>query len=226
MHVAAVIPAAGLGTRLSAGGDAGVPKALRMVAGRSMLQRSIDVLSPFVDEIVIALPPDLVGAPFGSRSASVRSVPGGSTRQRSVANALASLTNEIGWVLVHDAARALVPADVVRRVLAALHGGADCVVPAIAPADSLRQVGSSGANAPLARSAIRLVQTPQGFSGAVLRRGHELATDDAATDDAVLAEAAGATVTLVDGDPLAFKITHPLDLALAEALLADDGAMS
>lgn len=221
VHAVAIIPAAGLGTRLSAGDDGAVPKALRLIAGRSLLQRSVDLLSPFADEIVVALPPDLTATPLESPHATVRYVSGGSTRQRSVANALADVSDDVEWVLVHDAARALVPPAVVRRVLAALHDGAACVVPAIAPADSLRRVAPDGVNAPLARSSVRLVQTPQGFTAAALRRGHEQALDDAATDDASLAEAAGATVTLVDGDPLAFKITHPLDLALAEALLTE-----
>lgn len=155
---------------------------------------------------------------------AVQFVAGGGTRQQSVAFALAALDEAVTWVLVHDAARALVPAEVVRRVLATLRGGAACVVPTIAPADSLRQVDADGGNAPLARSRVRLVQTPQGFTVEALRRGHESATDSAATDDATLVEAAGEAVTLVEGDPLAFKITHPLDLALAEALLGAPAA--
>lgn len=217
---------------MSAAGDVRLPKALLAVAGRTLLQRSVDALAAYVDVIVVALPIGLTDPPpLDCGAAAVLFVEGGSTRQQSVARALTALTalkddarssRSVDWVLVHDAARALVPPDVVRRVLAALRAGASCVVPTIAPADSLRQIGRDGRNAPLARSTVRLVQTPQGFTLDSLRRGHLLAADQAATDDASLVEATGETVTLVEGDPRAFKITHPLDLALASALLSAD----
>jgi 2-C-methyl-D-erythritol 4-phosphate cytidylyltransferase len=105
-------------------------------------------------------------------------------------------------------------------VLAALEAGATCVVPVIPVSDSLRGVAPGGTNAPLDRAGVRLVQTPQGFTLEALRRGHAGARTDGATDDATLVEATGESVTLVDGDPLAFKITTPLDLLLAEAVLA------
>ncbi len=220
--VAAIIVAAGQGTRLGdLAGARPVPKAFRMVNGRTLVQRSVDVLTPFVDQIVIAVPPDrLHSAAVPRSSASVVVTPGGASRQQSVANALDRLSDDVRWVLVHDAARALVPPEVVRRVLSALHDGACCVVPAIAPHDSLRQGSADGGNSPLDRSRVWLVQTPQGFSAEALRRGHALAATDTATDDATLVEATGEAVTLVEGDPRAFKITHPLDLELAEALLS------
>lgn len=192
-----------------------------MVAGRSLLQRSVEALAPYVDEIVVVLPAghrdrtDVDGGP-----ARVVSVSGGITRQHSVRNALAALSGSVEWVLVHDAARALVPPQVVRRVLAALQSGALCVVPAIAPHDSLRLLTTEGRSEPLDRSQVRLVQTPQGFTVGALKRGHEMAEAETATDDATLVESTGEAVTLVAGDPRAFKITHPLDLALAEAILS------
>jgi len=201
-------------------GDAGAPKALRVLAGRSLLQRSVDALAPFVDEIVVAAPPESLDAVvLESGDTPLVVVEGGSTRQRSVRKALAALSDSVAWVLVHDAARPLVPADVVRRVLAALHEGAGCVVPTIAPPDSLRRLAPDGSNEPLERSRVRLVQTPQGFAVDALRHAHETARTDLATDDATLVEAIGEAVTLVEGDPRAFKITRPVDLLLAEALL-------
>lgn len=220
--VAAIIPAGGDGSRLGVvGGEPPVPKALRLLAGRSLLQRSIDVLAPYVDEIVVAVHPTAAEAlRLESRDIRLEVVIGGSTRQESVRNALAALSGRVRTVLVHDAARALMPADVVRRVLAALADGATCVVPAIPVADSLRVVSSDGSSAAADRTTLRLVQTPQGFALDALRRAHAAANTDRATDDASLVEDVGEPVTLVAGDPRGFKITYPFDLMLAESLLA------
>lgn len=220
--VAAIIPAAGAGTRLTgAGSGAGSPKALRELSGRSLVQRSIDALAPYVDEIVVAVPSaGLSEIELHADDASLHVVAGGATRQESVRKALGALNARAAWVLVHDAARPLVPPDVVRRVLDALADGAECVVPVITTPDSLRQVQAQGRNQALPRDAVRLVQTPQGFTVAALRRGHSEPVGDDATDDATLVETAGSTVVLVEGDPWAFKITTPLDLRLAEALVA------
>jgi 2-C-methyl-D-erythritol 4-phosphate cytidylyltransferase len=108
-------------------------------------------------------------------------------------------------------------------VLAALEAGAEAVVPAIASPDSLRHVDDGGGTtAAVPRESIRLVQTPQGFTVDALRRGHALATHDLATDDATLVELSGVAVVVVAGDPLAFKITTALDLALAETVLGGE----
>jgi len=217
---AAIIPAGGTGSRLGSVSAPPPPKALRQLAGRTLLQRSIDVLSTYVDEIVVAAPADLVGSlQVDAPGVPLVVVPGGSTRQESVRNALESMSRTVEWVLVHDAARPLVPPEVIERVLEALRRGCTCVVPAIEPHDSLRWLAADGANAALDRSQARLVQTPQGFTAEALLRGHRSSLSDLATDDASLVEATGAPVTLVDGDPLAFKITHPMDLLLAEALV-------
>ena len=149
-------------------------------------------------------------------------VAGGATRQESVANALAVLPDDIEFVLVHDAARALTPSDVVARVLASLHDGANAVVPAIPVADTVKVVEDHAVMRTLDRASLRAVQTPQGFTRAALERAHQHAQEqgvDDVTDDAGLCEAAGIAVRVVDGDQLAFKITRPLDLVLAEAIL-------
>lgn len=149
-------------------------------------------------------------------------VAGGATRQQSVALALAVLPDDVDLVLVHDAARALTPPSVVHRVLDALHDGASAVIPAIAVADTVKVIEDAAVIRTLDRTTLRAVQTPQGFTRAALEFAHQSAVErgvDDVTDDAGLAEAAGIPVRVVDGDGLAFKITRPLDLVLAEAVL-------
>jgi 2-C-methyl-D-erythritol 4-phosphate cytidylyltransferase len=220
--VAAIIPAAGAGVRLGTAVDgSAAPKALRMLAGRTLLQRSVAALADHVDQVVVAVPADSLDlVHFHEPFVPVLMVAGGLTRQRSVSNALAALPEDVEYVLVHDAARPLVPSAVVRRVLAALRAGGRCVVPVIAAHDSLRWLNDDGSTAPLDRARARLVQTPQGFAVDALRAAHASAVTELATDDASLVESCGETVILVEGDPRAFKITEPLDLLVAEALLA------
>lgn len=149
-------------------------------------------------------------------------VAGGATRQESVANGLAVLPDDIEFVLVHDAARALTPVRVVANVLDALHDGAQAAVPAIAIADTVKAVEDGAVMRTVDRSTLRAAQTPQGFTRAALERAHQHAQErgiDDVTDDAGLCELAGIPVRVVAGDPLAFKITRPLDLVLAEAIL-------
>lgn len=149
-------------------------------------------------------------------------VAGGATRQQSVAEALAVLPDDIEYVLVHDAARALTPVAVTERVLASLLDGANAVVPGIPVVDTVKLVEDGAVMHTVDRATLRIVQTPQGFTRAALERAHQVAQEqgvDDTTDDAGLCEAAGISVRVVDGDPLAFKITRPLDLVLAEAIM-------
>lgn len=151
-------------------------------------------------------------------------LPGGATRQDSVQLGLASLPDDVDIVLVHDAARPFVPAAVVRRVVAAVVAGADAVVPVLPVIDTVKEVDSAGAVvATPDRSVLRLTQTPQGFRRSLLERAYS-AEGLIATDDAGLVEQIGGLVQAVDGDPLAFKITGPLDLLLADAVLHASGA--
>jgi 2-C-methyl-D-erythritol 4-phosphate cytidylyltransferase len=123
-------------------------------------------------------------------------------------------------VLVHDAARPLTPPAVVRRVVDAVAAGHGAVVPVIPMADTVKRVDDDGAVlSTVDRSALRSVQTPQGFRAEVLARAHGSASDPL-TDDAGLVEAIGDPVHTVEGDPLAFKITTAWDLRIAELLLA------
>ena len=154
-------------------------------------------------------------------SKDVQVVAGGGTRQESVRLALVSLDEDIDVVLVHDAARPLVPAELVDAVASAVRAGAEAVVPVLPLVDTVKQVDGQGdVVATLDRSRLRAVQTPQGFRRSALERAHVAADGTVATDDAGLVELAGIVVATISGSAEALKVTHPLDLVLAEALLA------
>ncbi len=145
-------------------------------------------------------------------------VPGGAERGDSVAAGLQVLGDDVDIVLVHDAARCLTPVEVFDRVIAAVAAGAGAVVPGTAVVDTIKQVDADGfvVGTP-DRSALRAVQTPQGFRRDVLARAHARSSD--ATDDAGLVERLGERVLLVEGDPRALKVTTPTDLEAAALLL-------
>ena len=175
---------------------------------------------PSVGPIVVAAPVADVDAVRDQLAAyDVVVVAGGAERQDSVRAALAALPAEVELVLVHDAARCLTPVEVVERVVAALRSGAPAVVPVLPVADTVKQVADDRVVRTVDRAALVSVQTPQGFLRALLEQAH---ADGAAglTDDAGLVEAMGAPVVTVPGADEAFKVTRPLDLLLAEALLA------
>ncbi|QEU86436.1 2-C-methyl-D-erythritol 4-phosphate cytidylyltransferase [Streptomyces viridosporus] len=230
-RTAAVIPAAGRGVRLGPG----VPKALRALGGTPMLIHAIRAMaaSRAVSLVVVVAPPDgaaevrtLLDAHALPERTDFLVVPGGGSRQESVRLGLEALPPGYDIVLVHDAARPLVPVDTVDAVIEAVRDGAVAVVPVLPLADTVKQVESAGAPggpervvATPDRSLLRAVQTPQGFDRATLVRAHETVTDDV-TDDASMVEQLGPTVVTVPGHEEAFKVTRPLDLVLAEAVLA------
>ena len=147
-------------------------------------------------------------------------VTGGVERTDSVAAGLAALRPTDEVVLVHDAARALAPPSLFSRLVREVRAGHDAVVPGLPVADTIKQVDAAGRVVGTPdRSALRAIQTPQAFRRAVLERAH--ASGATATDDAALVERDGGTVHVVDGDRLAFKITTPDDLAVAQRHLAD-----
>lgn len=198
----AVLVAAGAGKRF------GEPKHAVDLLGRQMWEWGRDALfAGGVAEVVV------VGAVPGG-------VPGGVRRRDSVASGLAMIPGEVEHVLVHDAARPLLSADLVARVLAALAGGADAVVPAVPVRDTLKTVVGSVVVGTVDRSHMMMIQTPQGFRVEVLRAAHA-ASDDDMTDDAALVEAIGGSVVTVTGDPRNIKVTYPEDLEVVRRLLGD-----
>ncbi|MCX4644667.1 MULTISPECIES: 2-C-methyl-D-erythritol 4-phosphate cytidylyltransferase [unclassified Streptomyces] len=231
-RTAAVIPAAGRGVRLGPG----APKALRALNGTPMLIHAVRAMaaSRSVSLVVVVAPPDEASAAevktlLADHALPERTdfvvVPGGETRQESVKLGLDALPPGIDVVLVHDAARPLVPVDTVDGVIEAVREGAPAVVPALPLADTVKQVEARTDGGPELvvatpeRARLRAVQTPQGFDRATLVRAHETVTDNV-TDDAGMVEQLGEPVVVVPGHEEAFKVTRPLDLVLAEAVLA------
>lgn len=224
--VAAVIPAAGRGVRLGPG----APKALRALGGVPILVHAVRAMvrARAVSQAVVVAPADDVAevrALLGSHGLpddkDIRIIAGGATRQESVRLGLAALPDCVDVVLVHDAARPLVPADVVDAVAAAVRAGAPAVVPVLPLADTVKEVDpvTGAVVGTPERARLRAVQTPQGFDRATLAKAHATVTD-AVTDDAGMVERLGVPVLTVAGDEEAFKVTRPLDLVLAEAVLA------
>ncbi|WP_082046132.1 IspD/TarI family cytidylyltransferase [Arthrobacter sp. L77] len=168
---------------------------------------------------------DTLGTPTPVR---ITAVTGGSTRTASVRAGLDTLPPTVGIVLVHDAARSLTPPAVFQRVAAAVAEGSPAVIPVLPVVDTVKVVDGDLVTATPDRAALRAVQTPQGFDAGTLRAAHAgaAAAHPGVTDDAMLMEALGHAVRVVDGDPLAFKVTTPLDLVIAEALLAQRAAGS
>lgn len=221
MSVWAILVAAGRGERLGAD----QPKAFAKLGDLPLLAEPLRRLdeSDWVDAVVVVAPPGweepaiLLAEELGC--AKVRAcVPGGDTRAGSVRNGIAEVPDDAAAVLVHDAARPLLPDDVIERVLASLAEGWDGVVPGVPVPDTLKRVaGDGGVEETIARDGLWAVQTPQAFPVGTLRRA--LAGEAEATDCAGLVEASGGRVKVVPGDPLLLKVTTADDLARIEGLL-------
>jgi 2-C-methyl-D-erythritol 4-phosphate cytidylyltransferase len=217
----AVVPAAGSGERLAAG----VPKAFYQLDGRTLVERAVEGLlkSGVVDRVVVAVPADRTDRAKLILGGDATVVAGGVNRLESVARALEAVADpEIpDFVLVHDAARALTPPDLVIRVVESLRAGHLAVIPVLPLSDTVKVVDANGAvlGTP-ERAGLRAAQTPQGFATNLLLRAYQQAGTADFTDDASLVEHIGGQVQVVDGDPLAFKITTRLDLLLAQAIVA------
>lgn len=228
-RVTAIIAAAGVGKRLGAD----MPKAYVELGGRTLLERSIRAMirSEIVDEILVVISPVMRGfatnllekAGLFSAEVPVKLVDGGAERFDSVWCGLQAIPEEHGVVLVHDAARALTPPGMIARVSRAVLEGHDAVIPVVAVSDTIKQVAGSMVVSTPPRSALAAVQTPQAFDLATLRAANrqyfsQQPADFAPTDDASLIEWAGGSVYCVQGDPMALKVTTPLDFALAKVL--------
>jgi 2-C-methyl-D-erythritol 4-phosphate cytidylyltransferase len=241
-----VILAAGSGERLGAP----VPKAFSPLGGRPMAAYSLRAVSlcDRIDRIVVVVPAgyqaalakDLGANPDGFivGDLPIETVVGGATRQASVRAGLAAVPAEVSAVVVHDAARPFATAGLFGQVVDALsrvprspHGersggdGPDGIVPALACHDTVKRVRNGMIVETVSRDELVLAQTPQAFRTDALRRSHELAVERglAATDDAMLLEAAGYRVAVIPGEPANVKITTAEDLAEAERLIGSGG---
>jgi 2-C-methyl-D-erythritol 4-phosphate cytidylyltransferase / 2-C-methyl-D-erythritol 2,4-cyclodiphosphate synthase len=219
MHVTAIIAAGGRGVRMGGGR----PKQLLAVDGRTLLERSVEAftLHPAVDELVVAVTPEMAADPPACLRTPVkplRAVVGGARRQDSVSNAFDAASPATEIVLVHDAARPFVSADLIGRTIAAAaaYGAA---VAAVEATDTVKRVRGGEARVvveTIPRETVFLAQTPQGFRRDVLAAAVALGRSGVvATDEAALAERAGYTVHVVAGEPGNVKITTADDLEAA-----------
>lgn len=224
--VGAVVAAAGSGSRLGRGS-----KALVRLNGRTTLARVLELFLALdeVEKIVVVGPPSRL-EPAEREVASLRPRkpvvvrPGGESRQDSVRMGLAAL-GDCDYVLVHDAARPLATATLVRRVLAAaMESGA--AFPALAPRDAVKRIDGNRLIESLDRSRIVLAQTPQAFSHELLARAHREAKDAGLVgeDDAQLVAATGHPVSVVEGEPANIRLTTSEDLEVLEALVREKEA--
>jgi 2-C-methyl-D-erythritol 4-phosphate cytidylyltransferase/2-C-methyl-D-erythritol 2,4-cyclodiphosphate synthase len=221
-----------------------VPKQLLTVDGRPILERSVALFveHPAVDEIIVALPPDLAEDPpayLVANSKPIHVVRGGMRRQDSVANAFAAVDPRCELVVVHDAARPFATADLVSRTIAAA-AESGAALAAIRARDTVKRVhgaaeagGRDGSHSAaeagrhggvivaetIPRETVYLAQTPQAFQRGVLRDALALAEPGTeATDEAALAERTGHSVRIVEGEPSNIKITTPDDVPAAELI--------
>lgn len=219
--VVAIVPAGGLGRRMGTGR----PKQFLALGGVPLIVHTMRALSQSVADVVVVAPPDhletmrrlLARYQVGGMLSVVA---GGAERQDSVWHALMTLPETARWVIVHDAVRPFVTADVIARVLdaAMAHGAATCGIPV---RDTVKRVREGIVDATLARDGLWLTQTPQAFRRELLWEAHDKARRDGyiGTDDAVLVERLGGRVAMVAGVADNVKITTPDDLATARRRL-------
>ena len=206
MEAWAVVVAAGSGNRF------GAPKQFAALAGRPVLEWSLDTARRACAGVVVVVP---AGAARDWPADAV--VTGGPTRSASVRAGLDAVPAAASIIAVHDAARPLAPLALWQAVIGAVDAGADAAIPAAPVTDTVKEVGDGGRLATLDRSRLVAVQTPQAFRAELLKKVHREGAE--ATDDAALVEAAGGRVELVAAPAHNLKITTPADLVVAAALL-------
>lgn len=226
---AIIVVAAGSGTRL---GHA-EPKAFVDLRGVPILEHALNGVFDAVEaaQVIVVAPKAklklataIAARAAGPAAASVTVVAGGDTRQASVAAGLAAVSDEVDVVLVHDAARALTPGALFDRVVSAVRAGGG-VIPGLPVSDTIKRIGKDEVVLDTVdRRDLVHVQTPQGFPRAELADAYARATQEF-TDDAALFQAAGGTVTIVEGEARAFKITTPWDLRRAANVLGVTSGM-
>jgi len=213
---AVLIVAAGKGERAGTS----LPKQYETLAGQPILRRSVRAFAGYPVQVVIGPGQETLAAAALAGLDVSAPVTGGATRQESVRLGLEALMAQApDFVLIHDAARPLVSPRVIGAVVAALESGAEGALPMLAASDTLRRRGADGSWTPVARDNLYRAQTPQGFVYDRILKAHRDHAAQEATDDAALAELAGMTVTMVEGEEKNLKVTRKEDFALAEALL-------
>jgi 2-C-methyl-D-erythritol 4-phosphate cytidylyltransferase len=202
-----IVVAGGRGSRF------GAAKQFARLGGVTVLDRSIATTVRACDHVVVALPAESGWQP----APPVRAVAGGETRAESVRAGLAAVADDAEIVVVHDAARPLASRLLFASVIAAVRAGADAAIPALPITDTVKRVEGDRVVETVPREGLVVVQTPQAFRAAALRRAHEGGDDG--SDDAVLVEQAGGVVQVVRGEPRNLKITVPDDLEIAAGLI-------
>lgn len=221
----AVIVAGGSGQRMGTS----LPKQFLLLQGKPLLWYSLQVfLQAFDDlQIILVVPGDnlLEGERLAKEldgGTRIRVVTGGNTRFHSVQNGLASVTSP-SIVFVHDGVRCLVGADLIRRCYTqALEKGS--AIPAVAATDSIRVVEGAG-HLVMDRNRVRIIQTPQTFQSELLLPAFQRGYTDSFTDEATVVEAWGKEVFLIEGEHTNIKITRPVDLLVAERILAERSSL-
>lgn len=216
-----IIVAGGVGQRMGAT----MPKQFMVLGQEPILARTINLFSEAMPkaELVVVLPEEHIAlwrnlaARFDVAPHKIAS--GGKERFDSVKSGLAALSDEVETIAVHDAVRPLATKKLIIRLALAAEE-AEAVIPVVAPHDSIRQVEGESSHI-VDRSLLRMVQTPQFFQAEVLRKAYSQTFSPLFTDDASVVEAAGHKITLTEGEEQNIKITTPIDLTIAEAIIAD-----
>ena len=222
--ISVIIPAAGQGKRFGAGKN----KAVVLLAGKSILERTVEAFSdiPDIGERIIVVAPDEVAeiteqAKSFPKSETIKVVAGGAERQYSIENALSSVDSGAEIVLVHDGARPLISRDVIHKLIMEVRESSAAIV-AVPVKDTIKKVDANGfvVDTPR-RSELWAIQTPQGFSRDLIINAYKRAREDnfLGTDDASLVERMGVSVKIVQGEYENIKITTPEDLPIANLFL-------
>ncbi len=220
-----VVPAAGKGLRLGSP----LPKTLIPLQGQPIIHWTVKALeqTTIVDTIVLVAPPDALDTFERLRREAkwqkvTAIVPGGDDRQQSVWKGLQAMPSETEWVIVHDGARPLVTPELITAVWEAAVEIGTAAIAALPCTETVkRSLDGAIVTETVNREQFWIAQTPQVFAAELLKEAHQKALQDGfvGTDDAVLVERLGIPVRLVMGDPKNLKITHPVDLLLAELVL-------
>lgn len=225
--ISVIIPAAGQGKRFGAGTN----KAFVLLAGKTILERTVTVFSdlPEIGEIIIVVAPDEVDeikgqVKFYPRQDIIKVVAGGAERQYSVENALAAVSDNAEVLLIHDGARPLISRRVIRQIIQAVRDNSAAIV-AVPVKDTIKVVDSGGfVTSTPTRSELWAVQTPQGFKRNLLIKAYKKAREEnfLGTDDSSLVERLGIPVKIVPGEYENIKITTPEDLPIAKMILTEN----